>query len=377
MNFLDNLVADTLVCSLCIAMVCYVVYLNRKHLFRNDVSPSVGTGLFILWLTITIYSALYCPHGGDNWRSGTSFYYPYIERGEENHFESFYFRTMDLVPYGYVLWRIFVWGILGASSYIVLSQKLRIDKHISTLACLTFALPELFYYQRAIAGYCLMYIALALYYSRKEQKTRGLKSYLLPICLIGIALIFHNAMPFYIFVLIVSILTPLNRTSFITVIALSFIASLSLSDYAIMFLESTMTDTYDVGMNYLNQEYENNRNIFGRLFVIVEKLPVWVLLLYSFYKHVFKGLYLSRLEQVLLVNAGLLVLVSIMFSKSNGVIEGKFYTASMLPFTLYLALFYQRYRGCKFCNMFVYLTLACLIITNGYAILTNTFYHID
>lgn len=377
MHYLDSLVADTTVCTCCIILLVTTVCLNRRHLFYVNLPSNSGTGYFMLWIVFTIYSSLYCPPLGDNWRSGVDFYYPYLQGVSEDnlHFEHIYFRIMDLVPYGYVFWRIAVWGVLGATSYIILCKLLKFDKHIATIMCLTFALPNLFYYQRAVIGYCLLYIGVALWLKEYGFFRTKINNILLSIVLLLVSLAFHNAMPFYLTILVLSFYIPINKKTLFLILITGVVCSLSIINYATLFLENTSKETYDVGMNYLMQEHENSRNIFGKMFFNLEKLPAYVIILFSLYLKLEDKYKFERFEEICLTNSFMLVFISLLFSSTSIVIQGKFYVASMLPLTLFLTYFFQKNRGSKICRFFIYLTLLCLVLTNGYRILTGQLYN--
>ena len=153
------------------------------------------------------------------------------------------------------------------------------------------------------------------------------------------------------------------------------VCSLSIINYATLFLENTSKETYDVGMNYLMQEHENSRNIFGKMFFNLEKLPAYVIILFSLYLKLEDKYKFERFEEICLTNSFMLVFISLLFSSTSIVIQGKFYVASMLPLTLFLTYFFQKNRGSKICRFFIYLTLLCLVLTNGYRILTGQLYN--
>lgn len=369
----DNLVGDTTVCNICIIILLFTIWLNRKHLLSNN-GGNTGTGYKVLWCVFAIYATFYCPPLGDNWSSGQNFYYPYINGApEENlHFEPIYFRIMDIVPYGYLLWRFVVWGILGGTSYIILSKLLKLDKHLSTIGCLTFALPNLFYYQRAVTGYCLLYIALH-YFLACREKGALVKSIVIPIALCCLALLFHNAMPFYLTILIIAILFPLNKISIIILALFCIVAKNSVVDYATVFLNSTNDATTEVGMKYLELENLSNRNFFGTIFVILQKVPIFLMVFYSVWQSVTHRVNFSNIEKILLTNTLLLLIISLLFIQ-NPVIEGKFYVAAILPFTLFIIMFYQQHRAEKFCKYYAYTYLAIILVTNAYRIMRGDFY---
>lgn len=374
-NFLDTLVGDTFVCTCCIILLWVIFLINRKSLFTSKIPNNFGTGYFILWMVITIYAAFYCPPKGDNATSMMRFYYPYINGVDEKnlHFEYLYFRIMDLVPYGYVLWRIAVWGILGATSYIVLCKLLKCDKNLATIACITFALPVLFYYQRATAGYCLMYIAM--FYLVEKNYNLVFRVGIASVIMI-VALQFHTSMVFYLSILLISYFVQVSKKSLAIIIIMSLIFSFSVLEYSNLFLKIAPEETTETGIYYLDEAERSSQNVFGQLFSLFEKIPAYFIVISCYWVKLKNNSHNNKYEDILLTNTLLLILLSIIFSQISSVLEAKFYKASMMPLTLFLVLYFQRKRGSTLCNTIVYITMLCLVIANGYRIFTNSFYFV-
>jgi len=371
---LDNLVGNISVCNFCLFLLVLVALLNARHLFSSKISNKVGTGYVVLWIVFTLYSCFFCPPGGDNFASMNNYdaYFGGIDK-ESLHFEALYFWLMDLFSFGYVSWRFAVWGLLGATSYVFLSKLLRLDKHLSTVACFTFALPILFYYQRAACGYCLLYIAMTIYmnnplgYSRGRKKTTAILAAL-------VALLFHTSMSFYLVVLLISIIVPLNQKSIFLIIGVLVLIGQFLFFFTDSFLSFMSDDTQETGYRYLENAHVMNKNLAGRVFELLDKAPVYFMVLWGIIQQLRGRILLSKTEKVCLLNTFIIISISLMFKSESFVIESKFYKASMVPFTLFLASYFPKIRGTQVAQLYVIGTALLIVLMSYYKLSRGAFY---
>lgn len=372
---IDTLVGNIPLCIFCIALILFIIILNTRHLFSSNVSYKVGTGYFILWIVFTFYCCFNCPPEGDNFSSMNN-YYSYLEGVDKAylHFEPIYFWLMDLFSFGYVAWRFAVWGLLGATSYVLLSKWLNLDKHISTIVCFTFALPILLYYQRAACGYCLLYMAMAVYLNNPMGYTKLMK-FIVALLLALLSLLFHTAMPFYLLLLLLSLLIPLNKGSIPFIILFSVIVNFSLSKYSLVFLDLMSESTQETGLRYLENASILEKNISGVIFEFLNKLPVYFMVIYGVLQQLRNKILLSKVEKTLLLNALLLLLLSFMYNDLSTVFDAKFYKASMLPFTLFLASYFPKIRKTKIAKLYVIGTALTIAFIAYYKISRGVFFY--
>lgn len=371
---LDNYIGNISVCNFCILLLTLVVLLNAKHLFSSKVSDKVGTGYVILWVVFTVYSCFFCPPGGDNYLSMKNYeaYLGGVDK-ENLHFEPLYFLLMDIFSFGYVSWRFAVWGLLGATSFIYLSKLLHLDKHLTTVVCFTFALPVLLYYQRAVCGYCLLYMAMAIYINNPRGYSK-VNRMVLAILLSAMALLFHMSMPFYLIVLIISIFVPLNKRSIILLLIVLFIIGQSLFRFSDFFLSFMADGTQETGYRYLENAQVMNKNLAGRIFELLDKAPVYFMVLLGISQQLRGKVLLSKTEKVCLLNTFIIIIISLMFKNESVVIESKFYKASMLPFTLFLASYFPKLRGTRVATMYVWATAIIIVLITMYKVSRGVFY---
>lgn len=372
---LDEFIGNIPLCVFCIVLLVFVVLLNVKHLFNARTPDRVGTGLVVLWLVFTFYSCFNCPPYDDNYMSMDN-YYQYISGIDRDslHFEPIYFWLMDIFSFGYVSWRFAVWGLLGATSYVIVSKLLRLDKHLSTIFCFTFALPILFFYQRATCGYCLLYIAMAIYLENPLGYKKHTKMFIAILAALA-SLLFHTAMPFYLTILIISIFTPLNKGSILVIIGAAVLVNFSLLSYTESFLRFMSEDTQETGIRYIENARVMHQNLAGLIFEYANRAPVYFMVLYGIIQQLRGKIQLSKAEKACLINTFILLLVSFMFKEVSNVIEIKFYKASMAPFTLFMASYFPKIRGTRIANLLVIVTALILALITIYKISRGVFFY--
>ena len=352
-------------------MLWFIIYLNHRHLFNHG--GKTGTGYIVLWCVFTLYSVFYCPPGGDNFNALNTYNSYFIGvKWEYLHYEKIHFKIMDMAPWGYFSWRFLLWGIMGATAFIFLCKSLRLDKHLATIACCTFALPVLFYYQRAAVGYSLLYISivyLVLWYQNKSTK-------LLAISILSLlsALPFHNAMIFYVVVAYFSLICPLNnKTLFLLLIGAIFI-NFTLLETITYFLEQTSQDTTKTAMWYVEENEVRSSNFWGMLNNILSKGPIFLMVLYCLTKYLKFPAKFTIFEKTFLLNVIILLVFSTLLSSTSYAISAKFEKMAYLPLTLFFASYFKRYRNSKACKIFVFSLLGSIIIIQGFYIIRGVFW---
>lgn len=357
---LDYLIGDASVSSFCKWLLIIFLVLNISHAFQNVTKK--GTGYFLLFVIMLIYSVLYSPETGDNFTSMGN-YYSYLNGTDIKnlHFERIYFYIMDLVPFGYVYYRLIVWGA-ACLLCVWLMKKLEIKSQIATLSILTFALPILLYYQRAAFAYVLLYVSLLCFLTNGSLLGKlpiyGKYYKLISVALLLCTIPFHTTMPIYVTFLLCALFVPKNRFGMLVLCAGLLLFSLSLISNSISLLELFKEDTVETGMRSLDGDTEIvNKNINGVMADFLHWLPLRAMVLFGLYKMLRYPGHQTTFEKVCLVNVFILLAVSIMFMQYSHVIQIKFTNAAMMPWTLYIASYFNRYVGSKTCSYYALATI--------------------
>lgn len=366
--FSDNLIGNEFVCSLCRYLLIVTLLLNAKSVFRYYPNgKKSGTGFIFLFVVMMVYCVYYCPSAGDNYGSMAS-YYSYLEGAdwERLHFERVYFSLMDIAPWGYVYYRYLVWGT-ACLLCVWLFKRMRINSSIATVSVLTFALPILLYYQRAAFAYVLLYVSLWCFLTKGEffesipflkKNYRVASALMLFSCTF-----FHTSMPVYVLFLLVSVFVPKNTKSLVLLAIALGVFSIAMVSNSIYFLTFFSEDTIETGMRSL--EVRNvmiGQNFNGMLGDFLHALPIRVMAIYSVYVMLMRPEHHSQFEKACLINTCILLLISAMFSSFSITIQDKFFNAAMMPWTLYIASYYNRNVGSKVCTYYAIATVFTFFI---------------
>lgn len=365
MSVLDTFIGNNSLSLFCETLLFIVIFLNIANAFYRNVK--LGTGYLMLFFVMLVYCVFYTPETGDNFSSMMS-YYDYLNGvdTEKLHFERLYFYIMDLVPFGYVYYRLFLWGA-ACLLCVWFLRKININSHIATLAVLSFALPILLYYQRAAFAYILIYVALYCYISRgdliKNNKFLQGRYRLVAAILLLCTLPFHRAMPVYVVIAIISLFIPKNKQGIFLLIIGLLIFSVSAISNSLLLLDYFSEETRDTAMVYLDGDTSIvGQNFNGALANFLRLLPLYIMLIYGMYRMVKTPKYFVDFEKVCIVNTLILIFISYVFSSSSFSIQVKFYKAAMMPWTLFLASFYNRNRGSQVCSVYAFATLLTTFI---------------
>lgn len=262
---------------------------------------------------------------------------------------------------------------MGATAFVLLCKKLSLDKHLATIACCTFALPFLFYYQRAAAGYSLLYLSIAFLISWRQSGIVK-SAIMVPLCLFT-ALPFHDSMVFYAVVAFLSVFLPLNKKTIILIVLGSIALKYSLPDYVAAFLERTAEGTQETAMYYIDEnKAASSLNVGGIIGWCISNGPLYAMLIYCLWQYITIPSKFSKYEKTFLLNTLLLLIISTLFLTTSGAIAGKFRVASFLPWTLFLAMYYKKNRQTIACRRFVYAYLVGTIVSNVFLILRGEFF---
>ena len=256
---------------LCIG-VALIVGINIFRLVKP--SYRSGTGYFIFWLFVTIFSMYYCPEYGDSF-NGAQDLVDYIKSGSKGHYEDIYYLPLLVLPPNYYLWRFCVWGL--ATWFVVLGfRHLNCPSQYATSIFFAFTLIPCFYYMRNSLGFASFYLALILIFQKQPKSAKP--KYWLIFLLLVLSSFAHNSMPVYYCLALLAILLPINTPTIIISLLIFPIIQPSITDFASYFLSQDFIpdSTSNLGMNYLSAEnsYKLNRN--GFILLILRYCPFFV-----------------------------------------------------------------------------------------------------
>lgn len=271
-NVIYSPVLNTILCCILAFIVCLNVAKFLNPNFKG------GTGYFLFWLFITLFSMYYCPEESDTFY-GAKDLIDYHLYGTKGHYEDIYYIPLTILPPNYYLWRFFVWGL--SSLCVVYAFKI-LDCHRQyvTSIFLAFTLIPCYYYMRNSLGFATFYLSIILLLNVKQYSTKQSrrKVYSASILLLIFSYFTHNSMPVYYLLGILSLVLPFNLiTICISLLAFPIIKQ-SIVEISTFFLAQDFLSagTSDLGMNYLSGDNSYDLNLNGLLFLLLRFLPFFI-----------------------------------------------------------------------------------------------------
>lgn len=328
-----------------------------------------SNGFFLLALFLAVYS-VFEYSGGD--------YYHYMEAydnyklyGVKSNFEDFYEWLADVLPYNFYLWRLCIWGP-ATLLWVLTIKHLRLDPRLSA-----FLLFSIFFWHlvgaRQFLGFGLLYLGFSLFlfpfsnrFSRKYQ--------ILGLLLIAASYPMHKTMLVYILIMFISML-PINRIGIIVALLAFPLIWKGLDLFTGFFIlqnESLNEQSAESMERYMDSDFRVELNAMGIIRLLLQRLPIWLLLIYSI-RHAFfstKRTTLRFVDLVFLRASFIMVYVSCLFlgKDVSAFISPRFWDASLTPFVFFLASFLYGKRRTRFFNLLFLLMFISTLYTYLYSL---------
>ena len=255
-----------------IGMSIYSVQLfyTRGYLVRT--SATTPRILFCVLLLLIVFGAT-----GDYWS-----YRGWYDYGYENlHFEPIWENLRDLIPWGFDVFKLILWG--GCLClFTIMCRWSRSDLLVS------FSLFALFYmsnysYARATVAYMLLLFAYYLFVRVKEKNTchRILMLSLIAICIwIGVQL--HRSMPMLMAIMIAAMFLRPRKKTFTALLVLFPIISIVFN--TILYPYILVNSSGDADVSRLREVYlfEDSRGLNAFIRQLILHLPMLLLFFVSF-----------------------------------------------------------------------------------------------
>lgn len=345
-----QLMPNTTLDSICTIAVVIVALYNYYCMETNQ----KGTGYFFLVVFILLYSLFFRPVNGDFWH--------YLARYQGGaiggeHWESFYFWLVTIIPNNYILWRIIIW--LPAAIFIIVCFRLvKIPSSFATTLFMVFGLASYYYTRNALAS-SVLYLGMSLFSLRDEFNKKTL------ILVLSIALCFaswflHKSMPMYIGIAMLALLLPFKKSVLIVSLIAFPVLYGMLMTIGSSFLEmSEMWVEEGAGSHYLEDENEMMaRNWRGIIELIVLYAPIFYFYIIAFFKQIpVDTPYFAYYKTFLYFSFFVVYLSFLFWGQGSMSLQVRIYKTAMIPFTFPLAYYFKYYLGTKQCRLFVYLVL--------------------
>lgn len=317
-------------------------------------NPTKAKYFFFLWLFITFYATFEFT-GGDFYHYQTIYDQVVLSPFDRSHLEIFYHRLIQLLPSSYFIWRSVVWGF-AAFFWIKILRNLKQDVRF---AGLMFLLVVFFFFVGGRQALCfaVLYYGLTVY---EKSEKKNLKNTLIFGGFIVCAYFLHKSAVIYILILLFSLL-PLGKKSIILSLVL-FVPLYKAFDVLVnvFIMEYSLynEETSESFLRYMEGESLDS-NLFGLLQLFINRLPIFLLLIYSIRKVFFQKTELARIYVVLLRMVYILIYTSYLFvgREISAYIAPRFWDASLFPLTLFAGGYMFDKRKTRFFKICFYLLL--------------------
>lgn len=352
MHNIDYLLHVRWLSHVCSFLLFLIIVLNYRHLLYERVKG--GTGYFVLFCVMLFYSLFYVEDIGlgDLYNSMEK-YYAYLSGidVEYLHFEPIYFTIMDIVPWGYLYWRMIVWGS-AALILLILIRRMNCDiKTISFFMCY-YLLPRTFYYQRVSLAFAILLFGMYYYLEWKETKKTII--IILSFIFIGLCTIFHRSMPLYIIIMFISIYAPLNKKNWwiyiISIPVLSYFAN-----HIGTALIQQSNELTEAGEGYLDASIQHaERNLNGLISEWLKWLPYTWIMLYALYDYIKRPQNFSLTEKSLLLFGSIMYIASLTLDgNTSDWFLGKMKVQSLFPMTIFLSMYFFKRKKIFACRLYL------------------------
>lgn len=316
--------------------------MNRRSLFSNN--SKKGTGYFVLWAFLSLFSVFYIPLDGDNY-TDIALYNNYISNGVEHHLEPLYFWIMSVLPHSFFLYRFVVWGT--AALFVVLTFKqLGIESQFSTIVFTLVCLLPCFYYLRNALGFSILYyVVTCILTHRKGPIGMRIRNYCIWGALLYLSYLTHTSMPLYYLIVLVAIFLPLNKyVATIFFIGLPVLGTF-LMEFANIFMIYVTLETAEAGVGYLEKTEGYDFSMMGLAFQAFMLAPY----IYSMYiatkDHIFgKDASDKNLKFYLMATMVLFSSSFLFMGKASYSLHLRLLNTSFMPMAFFMALYFKNRR---------------------------------
>ena len=231
----------------------------------------------VLWLVAVLFSLFYC--SGYDYFSYKKNYEDYIFYGFQGaHMEQIYYWTMNIAPFGYLSWRILIWG-LAAFVWILVCKELKCSGKYAGLVILVMPLFQYFYYLREALPFGMMLLGIC----KLQSDQKNIRNRIFAYALLVASAFLHKSIILYIFLYLLSRYVPFNKVSVIlSLLAVPLLRKvvdvISHTFLGMTLFTDTLTSQY--GNVYLAQETVIDYNFGGYLRLFLTYFPIVYAIVY-------------------------------------------------------------------------------------------------
>lgn len=345
-------------------IIAYAFYSHcLSHNLTQHKNKSTSSGLFVFWLTITVYSVF--EFSGGDYFHYMEFYEEIHVKGNNDGLDPVYIWLIDTLPHNFYLWRFIIWGcatFLWVLIIRTLNQNLKLAASLLLLIIIF-----LFAGARQTLGFSMLYLGISLVL----KPTGGIKEKIFGCVFFCSSYFFHSTLIVYMLLILVACIPFINKNLILcSILAFPVIYKLmdsSLFTTVINNLPMLQDESAEKMTRYVESDFRAYANIFGIIRNIIARLPIWLLLIYSIKKIFWDKEQTTYINKVFLRMTYILIYISYLFSgqEVSAFISSRFWDASLFPFTLFLT----SYLDGKRLNSFLRICFVLLVINIIYSYL--------
>lgn len=320
---------------------------------------------FFLWLFIAIYSTFEFT-GGDFYNYLSIYHQNLSSRYESIHIEYIYYWLINNLPHNYFIWRFAVWGLAGLF-WILTVKNLHQPPQF---AGLIFLLIVFFLFVGARQALCFSVLYFALSVLLKKDKPSAI-SITIFISLIICSYFLHKTAIVYILLMLIAFLPIGKKTLILSLILFPVLYKIfDLIAFSFISEYSAFNEESSESMERYMEGESQGANINGILRLTIDRLPIFLLLLFSIWKIHFKKESVPKIYSILLSMSYIMIYISYLFvgRDISKFIAPRFWDAALFPLTLFITGYMYNKRTTLFFKICIYLLLLSKFYTFAYTI---------
>lgn len=311
------------------------ILLMNKNVVSNPLSKNTAS-----YQCFTILCIIYCTYAffcGDYYHY-QEIYKDVITFGEHEHLEDVQNWIINILPEGYHIWRMALWGVAFVI-YVYTFKRLQIRPGIAGMA-ITIVVLSYFPAPRQSMSFAIMLYGFSFITSPTKNK---IISYITAILFLYLSTFFHKSSILYISIAAISFL-PVKKNFFIISLLLFPILYRYLIPLSSNYINTFTADEKFMasGSLYLESDFRVTLTLWGWVQFIINRLPIVLLLGYTIKRLYFsqKGKYANNNQLTVYVkNAYILFYLGALFfnQEASAFLSGRFMDASLYPLAFVLA----------------------------------------
>ena len=253
------------------------------------------------------------------------------------HIEAFYMWLVEVLPTNFFVWRFVVWG-LASALMVATYKRFEVPAKVASIVFLL-VISVVFASFRNTLGFVTLFFGTTFLFSQKGFKFFNLLIF--SACLIS-SLFLHRSMFIFATLLCVALIPIGKRTYLISVLLFPVFYKL-IDSYAYQLLGASFVseDSSAHGVGYLDSNFRVDVTLMGYVQLLIWRLPIYVILIYSIIKIYFKQQDVTYAVKTYLNATYFLVYISLLWrgQEVSAFLTNRFHDSAMFFCSVFLAMY--------------------------------------